>query len=130
MRGTGLTYMNHKDRPHRNTCISLEQTWRPFTWYKQLKQSRTNGSNLTHNSHCETYSQFRHPWLSYIFVILLSTYHSIRACSLLSHQQSGFGGLQVACRPLVPKFAGSNPTEAVGFSGRKKSSSRLPLKRK
>jgi hypothetical protein len=27
----------------------------------------------------------------------------------------GFGGLEVACWPLVPKFAGSNPAEAVGF---------------
>ena len=27
----------------------------------------------------------------------------------------GFGGLVVACWPLVPKFAGSNPAEAVGF---------------
>ena len=27
----------------------------------------------------------------------------------------GFGGLGVACWPLEPKFAGSNPTEAVGF---------------
>jgi hypothetical protein len=31
-----------------------------------------------------------------------------------------FGGLEVACWPLVPKFAGSNPAEAVGFFGRKK----------
>ena len=28
---------------------------------------------------------------------------------------SGFGGLGVACWPLVPKIAGSNPAEAVGF---------------
>ena len=28
---------------------------------------------------------------------------------------SGFGGLEVACWPLVLKFAGSNPAEAVGF---------------
>ena len=28
---------------------------------------------------------------------------------------SGFGGLGVACWPLVPKFAGSNPAKAVGF---------------
>jgi hypothetical protein len=28
---------------------------------------------------------------------------------------SSFGGLGVACWPLVPKFAGSNPAEAVGF---------------
>jgi hypothetical protein len=34
---------------------------------------------------------------------------------------SGFGGLGVACWPLVPKFA-----EAVGFLRAKKSSSRLP----
>ena len=30
-----------------------------------------------------------------------------------------FGGLGVACWPLVPKFVGSNPAEAVGFLGRK-----------
>ena len=30
-----------------------------------------------------------------------------------------FGGLGVACWPLVPKFAGSNPVEAVGFLGPK-----------
>jgi len=28
-------------------------------------------------------------------------------------------GLRVACWPLVPKFAGSNLAEAVGFLGRK-----------
>jgi len=38
----------------------------------------------------------------------------------------GFGGLEVACWPLVPKFAGSHPAEAVAFLGRKKSSARLP----
>ena len=39
----------------------------------------------------------------------------------------GFGGLEVACWPLVPKFAGSNPAEAVGFlRAKKKSSARLP----
>ena len=36
------------------------------------------------------------------------------------------GGLGVACRPLVPKFAGSNPAEAVGFLRAKKPSARLP----
>ena len=39
---------------------------------------------------------------------------------------SGFGGLGVACWPLVPKFAGSNPAEAVGFLRTKKFSARLP----
>jgi len=32
---------------------------------------------------------------------------------------SGFGGLEVACWPLVPKFAGSHPAETVGFLGQK-----------
>ena len=32
---------------------------------------------------------------------------------------SGFGGLGVARWPFVPKSAGSNPAEAVGFLGRK-----------
>ena len=38
----------------------------------------------------------------------------------------GFGSLEVACWPLVPKFAGSNPAEAVGFFRAKKFSARLP----
>ena len=43
-----------------------------------------------------------------------------------SHQRtpkglfSGFGGLEVACWPLVPKFAGSNPAEVVVFFRAKK----------
>jgi len=32
---------------------------------------------------------------------------------------SGFSGLEVACWPLVPKFAGSHLAEAVGFVGQK-----------
>ena len=44
--------------------------------------------------------------------------------------KSGFGGLEVACWLLVPKFAGSNPAEAVGFFRAKKSSVRLPTEGK
>jgi hypothetical protein len=32
---------------------------------------------------------------------------------------SGFGGLEVSCRPLVPKFVFSHPAKAVRFLGRK-----------
>ena len=39
---------------------------------------------------------------------------------------NGFGGLGIASWPLVPKFAGSNPAEAVGFLRAKKSSACLP----
>ena len=40
--------------------------------------------------------------------------------------ECGFGGLEAACWPLVPKFAGSNPAEVVFFFRAKKSSARLP----
>jgi hypothetical protein len=39
---------------------------------------------------------------------------------------SAFGGLEVACWPLVLKFVGSHLPEAVGFLGQKKSSARFP----
>ena len=39
---------------------------------------------------------------------------------------SDFDGLEAACRSLVPKLAGSNPTEAVGFFRTKQSVARLP----
>jgi hypothetical protein len=39
---------------------------------------------------------------------------------------SGFGGLGVACCPLVPKFGGSSPGEGFGFLRAKKFSARLP----
>jgi hypothetical protein len=43
---------------------------------------------------------------------------------------SGFGGLGLACWPLVPKFVGFNPAEAVGFFRAKKSSAYLPSEEK
>ena len=50
---------------------------------------------------------------SYIFVL-------VKQLILIQHAlRSGFGGLGTACWPLLPKFAGSNPAEAVGFVGRK-----------
>ena len=36
------------------------------------------------------------------------------------YKGNGFGGLEVACWPLLPKFVGSNPAETVGiFKGEK-----------
>ena len=40
----------------------------------------------------------------------VSLYYVRTTCILLVDK-----GLEVACWPLVPKFAGSNPAEAVGF---------------
>jgi hypothetical protein len=41
-------------------------------------------------------------------------------------KDSRFGGLDVPCWPLQPKFPGSNPAKAVGFFRAKNSSARLP----
>ena len=47
--------------------------------------------------------------------------YAFKCHSYLIQWRSGFGGLEVACWPLVPKSAGSNPAEA---------SARLPSERK
>jgi hypothetical protein len=47
-----------------------------------------------------------------------------------NYVSSGFGGLEDACWPLVPKFASSNLAEAVGFFRAKKSPARLPSEEK
>ena len=67
-------------------------------------------------------------YLTYIIadisIVIFTTNKSSNTPPL--HITSGFGGLEVACWPLVSKFAGSHPAEAFGFLGRKKSSARLP----
>jgi hypothetical protein len=45
-------------------------------------------------------------------------------------QLSSFKFTEVACWPFVPKFAGSQPAEAVGFLGRKNCAAHLPSERK
>ena len=45
---------------------------------------------------------------------------SLQQWSTIINTTHSFGGLGVACWPLVPKFAGSNPAEAVGFLRGKK----------
>ena len=54
-------------------------------------------------------------WISHTQFLAL-----ILACFLMRVVTPiGFGGLGVVCWPLVPKFVGSNPAEAVRFLGRK-----------
>ena len=43
---------------------------------------------------------------------------NVKLCDIhviVTYFVSSFGGAEVACWPLIPKFAGSNPAEAVGF---------------
>jgi hypothetical protein len=62
------------------------------------------------------------------FMLLVEYFrkHQIQSRILQIHFYTVIGGLEVACWPFVPKFAGSNPVEAVGFLRAKKSSARLP----
>ena len=53
--------------------------------------------------------------------------HNCTTISVSNIAISGFGGAEVACWPLIPKFMGSNPAKAIGFlKGDKKSSAHLP----
>jgi hypothetical protein len=52
--------------------------------------------------------------LSSLYVIITVHTRSLQYSIFIS----GFGGLEVACWPLVSKFAGSHLAEAVGFLGR------------
>jgi len=59
----------------------------------------------------------------YIGIFCRWRYRNIVAACYIIYKFSiilfGFGGLGLVCWPLVPKFVGSNPAEAVGFLGRK-----------
>jgi hypothetical protein len=57
--------------------------------------------------------------LLYVFTVL-KTGSVIVRFEVLTALLSGFGGLEVACWPLIPKFAGSHPAEAVRIFRAKK----------
>jgi hypothetical protein len=61
-------------------------------------------------------------WSASVSVVCISAYiMSLTPCTSVAY--SGFGGLEDACWPLVPKFVGSNSAEAVEFFRAKKISS-------
>jgi hypothetical protein len=45
----------------------------------------------------------------------ISNIRKVPIQNIFNYTCSGFGGLEDACWRLVPKFAGSNPAEAIGF---------------
>jgi hypothetical protein len=45
--------------------------------------------------------------------------HFVKQYDLICTAFIGFGGVVLACWPLVPKFAGSNSAEVIGFLRRK-----------
>ena len=58
---------------------------------------------------------------TYLFIPNAQIYVCVCVCVYvyIYIYRGSFGGLGVACWPLVSKFAGSNPAEAVRFLGRK-----------
>jgi hypothetical protein len=53
-------------------------------------------------------------------------FYEVPCFRIMYLQLRGSGGLAVACWPLVPKFADSNPAEAVGFLRAKKKILTMP----
>jgi hypothetical protein len=123
--------------------------WRPFTlaitfiiWARNSFRVSTHNSQLTlhTDSHASCRGAVRREWWTILgakFKLLYGEIALSRKPFGIGHMymytfslrmtdtmtsQSGFGGLGVACWPLVSKFAGSNPAEAVGFLRAKKSS--------
>ena len=68
---------------------------------------------------CTVYVVLKPLAWTYLFTFLQRCHFRVRSCTIRTLYIYGFGGLGVACWPLVPKFAGSNSAEAVGFLGRK-----------
>ena len=71
-------------------------------------------TNISWRGHCS---------VSVAYLMTLSAAATIQSRTRLR-------GLEVTCWPLVPKFAGSNTAESIGFFRAKKSSARLPSERK
>jgi hypothetical protein len=111
-----------------------------YSFLNELLRQRIDDQELNFAWHLKVVTEFPTHWsTSNVFLTLPIRQHAIYAqlwidvpltfapktgltnilyfCEQWS--QSGFGGLEVACWPLVPEFAGSNPAEAVGFLGRK-----------
>ena len=71
---------------------------------------------LTNSVSINVLASFQLVSLSLSILQSLDTYICQFLCFVFRY--SDFGALEVACWPLVPKFAGSHPAEVFGFLGR------------
>ena len=102
---------------HKSLVLKSEAQQNPHKMKPDLTlQSVVVATNKKTNTHKYIYI-YEYIQLHLTFSNLLHFVH--RGCLYVSYN-SGFGGLEAACWPLVPKFAGSNPAEAVGFFRAKK----------
>ena len=116
-----------------NNCLMFRKSNACHVRTHNFTHSRTQWHTHTH-THTHTHRETRvyRRWnMNQIKIIDFCThwtkYHRDipppQYCSFLlavSFHQSGFSDLEVACWPLVPKFAGSNPADAVGIFRAKK----------
>jgi hypothetical protein len=65
------------------------------------------------------FGEHRHNKTDTVLFIKINSLHTEKSDKMQPCMKSGFGGLEITCWPLVPKFAGSHPAEAVRFLGRK-----------
>jgi hypothetical protein len=92
--------------------------YRPGYW-QHRPEGKLFGSNDIARIRVHARRHAQSTWVRYRECLSASLNHSdvnLFVYSLLNNA-CGFGGLEVACWPLVPKFAGSHPAEAVGFLG-------------
>ena len=77
--------------------------------------------NLRENSVVEVFQQGRDDRLKGTFMVFCLQQNNIFILKHIIYKQIDIrGGLEEACWPLVPKFMGSNPAEAIGFLRAKK----------
>ena len=81
--------------------------------FRVVGEANTNVSSCSDKLLHETVTEKMATKLFYLYVLIFSLCHYVYLSS--QKVRSGFGGLEVACWPLVPKFAGSNPAEFVRF---------------
>ena len=104
------TWQCNRTQPAKGYKIKNEKAYTK-KWCKlvqgcTVKRHKTNG----HKKGLSVHSTLT------ILIYFIPFYNNI----FISYNKSiGFGGLGVVCWPLVPKFVGSNPAEAVRFLGRK-----------
>jgi len=83
-----------------------------------LKMNLLFNKIISNNKTCVIIVRLPIKWIKYLGQIACILEFRIKNNYFMSHL-SGFGGLEVACWPLVHKFAGSNQAEAAGSLGRK-----------
>ena len=112
------------------TVLGKKKFWRSetpwFTLHRQYVYNRKIFKDVFRLENWSVYVVWTGSCNKQNFVLLCAGLYTKTSLGHLCFGYSGFGGLEVAWWPLVPKFVGLNPAEAVGFFRAKKSSARLP----